>query len=65
MLVGAAGGFGFGTVIGRLALRLRAGRQIAGRYNDFFALGLMAMTYGVAQLTGVGFVAVSAARKFP
>jgi NhaP-type Na+/H+ or K+/H+ antiporter len=62
VIVGGAAGFGIGNLVGRLALRLRSGRQIAERYNDFLALGLMAMTYGMAQIAGVnGFVAVFAA----
>jgi NhaP-type Na+/H+ or K+/H+ antiporter len=62
VFAGAAAGFGIGYAVGRLALRLRAGRQIAGRYNDFLTLGLMAMTYGMTQIAGLnGFVAVFAA----
>ena len=62
VIAGGAAGFALGHVVGRLALRLRGGRQIAGRYNDFLALGLMALTYGLSQLAGInGFVAVFAA----
>lgn len=61
-----AGGLAIGAVagmaIGRLVLFLRREHQEATGLDDFLALGLMALSYGAAQLVhGNGFLAVFAA----
>lgn len=51
-----------GVAIGRLVLHLRRVHQEAVGLDDFLALGLMALSYGAAQLMhGNGFLAVFAA----
>ena len=60
------GGFAIGallgTLIGKLVLYLRRKHQEAIGLDDFLALGLIAMTYGLALLTHTyGFLAVFAA----
>lgn len=59
-------GLGIGAVsglaVGRLVLHLRREHQEAVGLDDFLALGLMALSYGAAQLVaGNGFLAVFAA----
>ena len=61
-----AGGFAIGallgTLIGKLVLYLRRKHREAIGLDDFLALGLIAMTYGLALLTHTyGFLAVFAA----
>lgn len=61
-----AGGLGigalFGTMIGRLVLYLRREHREAVGLDDFLALGLIALSYGVAlQVHTYGFLAVFAA----
>jgi NhaP-type Na+/H+ or K+/H+ antiporter len=61
-LGGALAGAAIGAGVAVLVLRLRIGRGLALGYNDFLALGLVAMTYGGTQLCHLnGFVAVFAA----
>lgn len=56
LLIGAA----LGTLIGSLVVRMRAHRQAVG-LDEFLCLGLVAMTYGAAQLCfASGFLAVFA-----
>jgi NhaP-type Na+/H+ or K+/H+ antiporter len=56
--VGAA----LGTMVGRLVLYLRRTHKEATGLDNFLALGLIALSYGVAQLAhGLGFLAVFAA----
>ncbi|MEO7334938.1 MAG: cation:proton antiporter [Caldimonas sp.] len=56
--VGAA----LGTVVGKLVLYLRRAHKEATGLDNFLALGLIALSYGVAQLAhGLGFLAVFAA----
>ncbi len=59
---GLAIGAGLGTLMGRLVLYLRTRHANAVGYDDFLALGLIALSYGVAlALTTYGFLAVFAA----
>jgi NhaP-type Na+/H+ or K+/H+ antiporter len=63
---GLAGGLGIGallgTMIGKLVLYLRTHHQEAVGLDEFLALGLVALAYGVAQLAhALGFLAVFAA----
>jgi NhaP-type Na+/H+ or K+/H+ antiporter len=59
---GLAIGAGLGTLMGRLVLYLRMRHSQAVGYDDFLALGLIALSYGVAILaTTYGFLAVFAA----
>ncbi len=56
--VGAA----LGTLVGRLVLYLRRTHKEATGLDNFLALGLIGLSYGVAQLAnGLGFLAVFAA----
>jgi NhaP-type Na+/H+ or K+/H+ antiporter len=56
--VGAA----LGTLVGRLVLYLRRTHKEATGLDNFLALGLIGMSYGIAQLgNGLGFLAVFAA----
>lgn len=58
LLVGAV----LGTACGRLVLYLRRAHLATGDMDDFFGLGLIAISYGVALLVhGYGFLAVFAA----
>jgi NhaP-type Na+/H+ or K+/H+ antiporter len=58
LVVGAV----LGTLVGRLVLHLRRVHQEAVGLDDFLALGLIALAYGVALLVhGYGFLAVFAA----
>jgi NhaP-type Na+/H+ or K+/H+ antiporter len=58
LVVGAV----LGTLIGRLVLHLRRKHREAVGLDDFLALGLIALAYGVALLVhGYGFLAVFAA----
>ena len=51
-----------GTMVGRLVLYLRRTHKEAIGLDNFLALGLIALSYGVAQLAqGLGFLAVFAA----
>ena len=62
VVAGFAFGATAGTLFGRYVLHLRVVHGEALGYNDFLALGLMAVTYGAAQLLHVnGFLAVFAA----
>lgn len=59
---GLAVGAVLGTVMGRLVLHLRTRHAQAVGYDDFLALGLIALSYGAALLIGTyGFLAVFAA----
>jgi NhaP-type Na+/H+ or K+/H+ antiporter len=59
---GLATGIVLGTLVGRLVLYLRATHREAVGLDDFLALGLIALAYGVALLLkGYGFLAVFAA----
>ena len=59
---GLAIGAALGTLMGRLVLHLRVGHAQAVGYDDFLALGLIALSYGAALLAGTyGFLAVFAA----
>jgi NhaP-type Na+/H+ or K+/H+ antiporter len=61
-LGGLAIGAALGTLMGRLVLRLRMRHQQAVGYDDFLALGLIALSYGTAlAATTYGFLAVFAA----
>ncbi|HRF12411.1 MAG TPA: cation:proton antiporter [Candidatus Accumulibacter phosphatis] len=66
VLWGLAGGLGIGallgTMIGKLVVYLRTHHQEAVGLDEFLALGLVALAYGVAQLAhALGFLAVFAA----
>ncbi|MBA2722363.1 MAG: cation:proton antiporter [Methylibium sp.] len=62
ILGGLAIGAALGTLMGRLVLWLRLRHQQAVGYDDFLALGLIALSYGVAlSATTYGFLAVFAA----
>jgi hypothetical protein len=55
-------GGGLGALIGRLVLRLRIRHQEAVGLDEFLALGLIAIAYGIAQISlASGFLAVFAA----
>ena len=55
-------GYGLGTVVGRLIIYLRMRHREALDSDEFIALGLIALTYGVALLCQTyGFLAVFAA----
>ncbi len=59
---GLAIGGALGALIGKLVLYLRTRHHEAVGLDEFLALGLVAITYGVAQLTfASGFLAVFAA----
>lgn len=59
---GLAIGAALGTLMGRLVLHLRVRHEQAVGYDDFLALGLIALSYGAALLAGTyGFLAVFAA----
>ena len=59
---GLATGIVLGTLVGRLVLYLRRTHREAVGLDDFLALGLIALSYGVALLVmGYGFLAVFAA----
>ena len=59
---GLATGSVLGTLVGRLVLYLRKTHREAVGLDDFLALGLIALSYGVALLVmGYGFLAVFAA----
>lgn len=59
---GLAIGAALGTLMGRLVLYLRMRHAYAVGYDDFLALGLIALSYGAALLvTTYGFLAVFAA----
>jgi NhaP-type Na+/H+ or K+/H+ antiporter len=59
---GLAVGAVLGTMVGRLVLHLRRVHREAVGLDDFLALGLIALAYGVALLVhGYGFLAVFAA----
>lgn len=59
---GLATGLVLGTLVGRLVLYLRETHREAVGLDDFLALGLIALSYGVALLVmGYGFLAVFAA----
>lgn len=59
---GLAIGFGLGTVVGRFVLHLRRRYRQAVGYDDFLALGLIGLAYGLALFaTAYGFLAVFAA----
>jgi NhaP-type Na+/H+ or K+/H+ antiporter len=60
--VGPAVGALLGLAVGRLVLYLRREHKEAVGLDDFLAMGLIALSYGVAQLLhGYGFLAVFAA----
>jgi NhaP-type Na+/H+ or K+/H+ antiporter len=60
--VGPAVGALLGIAVGRLVLYLRREHKEAVGLDDFLAMGLIALSYGVAQLLhGYGFLAVFAA----
>jgi NhaP-type Na+/H+ or K+/H+ antiporter len=55
-------GWAWGQVVGRITLRLRTRHEHATGYEDFLALGLVALAYGSALLChAYGFLAVFAA----
>ena len=59
---GLALGYAMGTVVGRAIIYMRTQRREALGSDEFIALGLIALTYGVALLTlTYGFLAVFAA----
>ena len=59
---GLAVGAALGTALGRLVLWLRRQHQAAEGYENFLALGLIGLSYGLAVLAqGYGFLAVFAA----
>jgi NhaP-type Na+/H+ or K+/H+ antiporter len=59
---GLAVGAALGTLVGRLVLHLRRRHSQAVGHDDFLALGLIALSYGVAvTISGYGFLAVFAA----
>jgi NhaP-type Na+/H+ or K+/H+ antiporter len=59
---GIAIGAAMGSAVGRLVLYLRRMHKEAVGLDNFLALGLIALTYGIAQLAGAGgFLAVFAA----
>lgn len=59
---GLAIGAALGVLVGKLVLHLRTQHQEAVGLDEFLALGLIAITYGVAQLVlASGFLAVFAA----
>lgn len=59
---GLALGYAMGTVVGRAIIYLRTQRREALGSDEFIALGLIALTYGLALLTlTYGFLAVFAA----
>jgi len=59
---GLAIGWIFGQLIGRVTVHLRRRKEQAVGYEDFLALGLIALAYGVALLAhAYGFLAVFAA----
>jgi NhaP-type Na+/H+ or K+/H+ antiporter len=59
---GLALGYAMGTLVGRAIIYLRTQRREALGSDEFIALGLIALTYGVALLTFTyGFLAVFAA----
>ena len=59
---GLAIGGGLGALIAKLVLHLRTHHQEAVGLDEFLALGLIAITYGIAQLSlASGFLAVFAA----
>jgi len=60
--IGLAMGGALGTAIGRLVLWLRSRHHAAEGYENFLALGLIGLSYGLAVLAhGYGFLAVFAA----
>ena len=60
--IGLAIGGALGTALGRLVLWLRRQHQAAQGYENFLALGLIGLAYGVAVMAhGYGFLAVFAA----
>jgi NhaP-type Na+/H+ or K+/H+ antiporter len=60
--VGLGTGYGLGYVVGRLVLYIRNSRVEQIEADEFLALGLIAISYGVAlALHGYGFLAVFAA----
>jgi len=60
--IGLAMGGALGTAIGRLVLWLRSQHQAAEGYENFLALGLIGLSYGLAVVAhGYGFLAVFAA----
>jgi NhaP-type Na+/H+ or K+/H+ antiporter len=62
VLGGLALGYLLGTLVGRAIIYLRTQRREALGSDEFIALGLIALTYGVALLTSTyGFLAVFAA----
>lgn len=66
VLWGLVGGLGIGALlgmmIGRLVVHLRTHHQEAVGLDEFLALGLVALAYGIAQLAhALGFLAVFAA----
>ncbi|MEN9937353.1 MAG: hypothetical protein RLZZ387_3932 [Chloroflexota bacterium] len=59
---GLAVGWGLGTLVGRLVVYLRRTHREAVGLDDFLALGLITLSYGVAHVLHVyGFLAVFAA----
>ena len=61
-LAGPAVGFALGTAVAALVLYLRRIHREAVGLDDFLGLGLIALSYGVAELIGAyGFLAVFAA----
>ena len=62
IVAGLATGFALGTLIGRIVLFLRKEHKEAFGLDDFLALGLIGLSYGVALLLhSYGFLAVFAA----
>jgi NhaP-type Na+/H+ or K+/H+ antiporter len=62
VVAGLGTGLVLGTLVGRLVLYLRKTHREAVGLDDFLALGLIALSYGVALLVlGYGFLAVFAA----
>jgi sodium/hydrogen antiporter len=62
IVAGLATGFALGTLVGRIVLFLRKEHKEAFGLDDFLALGLIGLSYGVALLLhSYGFLAVFAA----
>jgi NhaP-type Na+/H+ or K+/H+ antiporter len=62
VLGGIGIGFGLGTLVGRLVVHLRTRHREALGTDDFIALGLIALSYGLALLVhAYGFLAVFSA----
>jgi len=62
VVAGVAIGFALGTAVGRAVAHLRRTRKAAVGYDNFLAIGLIALAYGVSlMMLAYGFLAVFAA----